>query len=124
MAQNIGSGGISPLKIMCLQLFLGAPLGAVDSSDTLSIRVFDAEVLSQIDLILWLIVDPTKDLPQRKFDTIKFESQAGYEKDVFAQDVQKDLTICPTLMLLVLKKLLLKTFTMLEVVNLKHLHLT
>jgi len=58
-----------------------APLGAVDSADTLSIRVFDSEVVSADRFNSMADRKPDKGFSaQRKFDTIKFESQAGYEK--------------------------------------------
>ena len=58
-----------------------APLGAVDSADTLSIRVFDSEVVSADRFNSMADRRPDKGFSaQRKFDTIKFESQAGYEK--------------------------------------------
>ena len=78
-AAKYRSGGISPLKSHTPTVISGAPLGAVDSSDTLSIRVFDAEVLSQDRFNSMADRRPDKGFTsQRKFDTIKFESQAGY----------------------------------------------
>ena len=80
-AAKYRSGGISPLKSHTPTVISGAPLGAVDASDTLSIRVFDAEVLSQDRFNSMADRKPDKGFTsQRKFDTIKFESQAGYEK--------------------------------------------
>jgi hypothetical protein len=58
-----------------------APLGAVDAADTLSIRVFDSEVTSTDRFNSMADRKPDKGFTsERKFDTITFESQAGYEK--------------------------------------------
>ena len=75
------SGGISPIVNHTPTIISGAPLGAVDSADTLSIRVFDSEVLSSDRFNSMADRRPDKGFSsQRKFDTIKFESQSGYEK--------------------------------------------
>ena len=58
-----------------------APLGAVDSADSLSIRVFDSEVTSLDRFNSMADRKPDKGFSsQRTFDTITFQSQAGYEK--------------------------------------------
>lgn len=58
-----------------------APLGAVDTEDTLSIRVFDSEVLSSDRFNSMADRRPDKGFnSQRVFDSIKFTSQSGYEK--------------------------------------------
>ena len=75
------SGGIAPLVNYTPTVISGAPLGAVDSDDTLSIRVFDSEVVTADRFNSMADRRPDKGFSaQRKFDTIKFESQAGYEK--------------------------------------------
>jgi len=59
----------------------GAPLGAIDSEDQLSLRVFDSEVLSADRFNSMADRKPDKGFnSQRTFDSIKFTSQAGYEK--------------------------------------------
>lgn len=78
------SGGIQPITPTSnyqATPISAAPLGAVDSSDTLSIRVFDSEVVSADRFNSMVDRRPDKGFSsQRKFDTIRFESQAGYEK--------------------------------------------
>lgn len=59
----------------------GAPLGAVDAEDSLSIRVFDSEVTSSDRFDSMADRKPDKGFNStRTFDTIKFTSQSGYEK--------------------------------------------
>lgn len=59
----------------------GSPLGAIDSDDKLSIRVFDSEVTSADRFNSMADRKPDKGFSStRKFDTVRFESQAGYEK--------------------------------------------
>ena len=78
------SGGlqaITPTSNYQATVISAAPLGAVDSADTLSIRVFDSEVVSADRFNSMADRKPDKGFTaQRTFDTIKFESQAGYEK--------------------------------------------
>lgn len=58
-----------------------SPLGAISSEDELSIRIFDAEVTSQDRFTSMADRKPDSGFnSQRTFDTIKFTSQAGYEK--------------------------------------------
>lgn len=58
-----------------------APLGSVDSEDTLSIRVFDSEVIAADRFNSMADRRPDKGFTsERTFDSIKFSSQAGYEK--------------------------------------------
>ena len=59
----------------------GAPLGVVNTEDSLSIRVFDGSI-STIDRFSSMADrKPDKGFSsERKFDTITFSSQAGYEK--------------------------------------------
>lgn len=80
-AARYRAGGTAPIINHTPTVISGAPLGAVDSDDTLSIRVFDSEVVSQDRFNSMADRRPDKGFSaQRKFDTIKFESQAGYEK--------------------------------------------
>jgi len=59
----------------------GSPLGAIDSSDTLSIRVFDGTVDTQDRFSSMADRKPDKGFTsEKKFDTITFTSQSGYEK--------------------------------------------
>ena len=59
----------------------GAPLGAIDESDSLSIRVFDGSVTTIDRFSSMADRKPDKGFTtERKFDTITFSSQAGYEK--------------------------------------------
>ena len=59
----------------------GAPLGSVSSEDTLSIRVFDAEIVTSDRFTSMADRKPDKGFTaERSFDTITFNSQAGYEK--------------------------------------------
>ena len=59
----------------------GAPLGSIDQTDSLSIRVFDGSI-STIDRFSSMADrKPDRGISsERKFDTITFTSQAGYEK--------------------------------------------
>jgi len=58
-----------------------APLGMIDPTDSLSIRVFDAEVTVNDRFSSMADRKPDKGIAStRKSDTIIFESQAGYEK--------------------------------------------
>jgi len=80
-AARYRAGGTAPIINHTPTVISGAPLGAVDNDDTLSIRVFDSEVVSQDRFNSMADRRPDKGFSaQRKFDTIKFESQAGYEK--------------------------------------------
>ena len=73
--------GHSPIVSHTPTVISGAPLGSVDTSDTLSIRVFDSEVLTSDRFNSMADRKPDKGFSaERKFDTITFESQAGYEK--------------------------------------------
>ena len=58
-----------------------APLGSIDPSDSLSIRVFDSSV-ETIDRFTSMIDrKPDRGISSsRGFNTVTFESQAGYEK--------------------------------------------
>ena len=59
----------------------GAPLGAIDSTDSLSIRVFDGTINTQDRFSSMADRKPDKGFSsERKFDTITFTSQSGYEK--------------------------------------------
>ena len=59
----------------------GAPLGAIDSTDSLSIRVFDGTISTQDRFSSMADRKPDKGFSsERKFDTITFTSQSGYEK--------------------------------------------
>ena len=80
-AARYRSGGIAPIVNHTPTVISGAPLGSVDSADSLSIRVFDSEVLTTDRFNSMADRRPDKGFTQtRKFDTIRFESQAGYEK--------------------------------------------
>ena len=73
--------GLQPITNHTPTIISGAPLGAISSSDKLSIRVFDAEVSTLDRFNSMADRKPDKGFSsQRKFDTISFESQAGYEK--------------------------------------------
>jgi hypothetical protein len=59
----------------------GAPLGSINSTDTLSIRVFDATVTVSDRFSSMSDRKPDKGITsKRSFDVITFTSQAGYEK--------------------------------------------
>lgn len=59
----------------------GAPLGAIDPEDSLSIRVFQGSVDTIDRFTSMADRKPDKGFSsERKFDTITFTSQAGYEK--------------------------------------------
>ena len=59
----------------------GAPLGAMDSADTLSIRVFDASVTVSDRFNSMADRKPDGGFgTEKKFDVTTFKSQAGYEK--------------------------------------------
>jgi hypothetical protein len=80
-AARYRSGGISPIVNHVPTVISGAPLGSVSSEDTLSIRVFDSEVASLDRFTSMADRKPDKGFTaERKFDTINFTSQAGYEK--------------------------------------------
>lgn len=80
-AARYRAGGTAPIIDHTPTVISGAPLGAVDSSDALSIRVFDSEVVSADRFNSMADRRPDKGFTsQRKFDTIQFQSQAGYEK--------------------------------------------
>jgi len=73
--------GHEPLSNNIQTNLSGAPLGSIDTRDSLSIRVFDAETSSTDRFTSMIDRKPDKGFSsQRAFDTIKFESQAGYEK--------------------------------------------
>ena len=75
------SDGISPIINHTPTVISGAPLGAVSSEDTLSIRVFDSEVSTLDRFNSMADRKPDKGFTaERAFDTITFNSQAGYEK--------------------------------------------
>ena len=58
-----------------------APLGSIDTRDSLAIRVFDAEISTSDRFTSMIDRKPDRGFTsERNFDTIKFESQAGYEK--------------------------------------------
>ena len=80
-AARYRSGGISPIVNHVPTIISGAPLGSVDSDDTLSIRVFDSEVATLDRFTSMADRKPDKGFTaERSFDSIKFISQAGYEK--------------------------------------------
>lgn len=80
-AARYRSGGISPIVNHTPTVISGAPLGSVSSEDTLSIRVFDSEVVSSDRFTSMADRKPDKGFTaERSFDTITFNSQAGYEK--------------------------------------------
>tara|TARA_B100000497_G_C7692303_1_gene421374 strand:+ start:2398 stop:3999 length:1602 start_codon:yes stop_codon:yes gene_type:complete len=75
------SGGISPIKNHTPTIISGAPLGAISSEDTLSIRVFDSEVTTLDRFNSMADRKPDKGFTaERSFDSVTFTSQAGYEK--------------------------------------------
>ncbi len=75
------SGGLQPIVSHSPTVISGSPLGSIDSLDKLSIRVFDAEVSTLDRFNSMADRKPDKGFSsQRKFDTISFESQSGYEK--------------------------------------------
>ena len=80
-AARYKSGGISPIVNHTPTVISGAPLGSVSSEDTLSIRVFDAEIVTSDRFTSMADRKPDKGFTaERSFDTITFNSQAGYEK--------------------------------------------
>ena len=80
-AARYRSGGISPIVNHTPTVISGAPLGSVSSEDSLSIRVFDAEVTTSDRFTSMADRKPDKGFTaERSFDTITFNSQAGYEK--------------------------------------------
>ena len=80
-APRMKSGGISPIVNHVPTIISGAPLGAVSSDDSLSIRVFDS-TSSTVDRFTSMADrKPDKGVTsERSFDTVTFNSQAGYEK--------------------------------------------
>ena len=59
----------------------GAPLASIDQDDKLSIRIFDAEVTTPDRFNSMIDRKPDRGITsERAFDSIKFESQSGYEK--------------------------------------------
>ena len=75
------SAGLAPIIDHTPTVISGAPLGAVSTSDTLSIRVFDSTVETLDRFTSMADRKPDKGFTaERKFDTITFNSQAGYEK--------------------------------------------
>ena len=80
-APRYKSGGISPITNHTPTIISGAPLGSISSDDTLSIRVFDSEVTTLDRFTSMADRKPDKGFTaERSFDTITFNSQAGYEK--------------------------------------------
>jgi len=80
-AARYKSGGISPVVNHTPTVISGAPLGAVSSEDSLSIRVFDSEISTLDRFNSMSDRKPDKGFTaERSFDTITFNSQAGYEK--------------------------------------------
>ena len=81
-ATRYRSESIQPIgNTSALTLQSGAPLGSIDQTDTLSIRVFDSPT-STLDRFTSM-VDRKPDNgieSQRQFDVTTFTSQAGYEK--------------------------------------------
>ena len=97
---------------------------SVSSEDSLSIRVFDSQVTTLDRFTSMADRKPDKGFTaERSFDTITFNSQAGYEKEQ-DPDVQNVIIIYNIQTLRVLKKPLLKTFITLVAESLKHSHLT
>lgn len=80
-AARYRSDGITPLNDLIPDKMTGAPLGAIDSSDELSIRVFDASVTTTDRFTSMADRKPDGGFSsERSFDAVIFESQAGYEK--------------------------------------------
>ncbi len=80
-APRYKSGGISPITNHTPTVISGAPLGSISTDDTLSIRVFDSEVVTSDRFNSMADRKPDKGFTaERSFDTITFNSQAGYEK--------------------------------------------
>ena len=71
----------APLGTLKPTIASGAPLGIVDNEDSLSIRVFDGSVTTLDRFSSMADRKPDKGFStERKFDTVTFSSQAGYEK--------------------------------------------
>ena len=80
-AARYRSDGISPIVNHTPTVISGAPLGSVSSADTLSIRVFDSTTETIDRFNSMADRKPDKGFTsERSFDTITFNSQAGYEK--------------------------------------------
>lgn len=82
-AYRYNSATIEPLTVgpTPQTVISGAPLGAISSDDTLSIRVFDSEVTSVDRFTSMVDRKPDKGISsKRSFDVSTFVSQAGYEK--------------------------------------------
>jgi len=70
-----------PLSTYTLGPDTGAPLGSIDPNDQLSIRIFDSAIDVQDRFTSMVDRKPDRGIgSQRVFDTIVFNSQAGYEK--------------------------------------------
>ena len=76
------SGGLAPIDISTPQTVIsGAPIGSIDNTDTLSIRVFDSSVTTNDRFGSMADRKPDKGInSKRSFDVTTFTSQAGYEK--------------------------------------------
>ena len=80
-ASRYRSSGISPIVNHTPTVISGAPLGSISSDDTLSIRVFDSTTETIDRFNSMADRKPDKGITaERIFDTISFNSQAGYEK--------------------------------------------
>jgi hypothetical protein len=76
------SNGLAPIDISTPQTVIsGAPLGSIDSTDTLGIRVFDSAVTTIDRFGSMADRKPDRGIAsKRSFDVTTFTSQAGYEK--------------------------------------------
>jgi len=73
--------GLQPQKQLVPTVISGSPLGAIDKEDKLSIRIFDSSVTENDRFNSMVDRKPDRGIEsERKFDVIKFESSAGYEK--------------------------------------------
>lgn len=81
-ATRYRSDTISPLSSSnAISLASGAPLGSIDPNDELSIRIFDSQVETLDRFTSMADRKPDKGFnSERRFDSITFTSQAGYEK--------------------------------------------
>jgi len=81
-AARYRSESIQPIdNTSLLTIQSGAPLGAVDQNDTLSIRVFDSPISTLDRFTSMADRKPDNGIEsQRTFDVTTFTSQAGYEK--------------------------------------------
>ena len=81
-SNRYSSNALQPVTVGTPQTVIsGAPLGSIDNTDTLSIRVFDSSVTTIDRFTSMADRKPDRGITsKRKYDVTTFTSQAGYEK--------------------------------------------